>query len=387
MIPKRLRRFYALALSLGIGITLLALSLLVPIVSTTTDFSIYNTGWNGTSKLAIKTYQAGKFVPTLEIRNTGTEVDPVVKSFTTADIEPSRGAIFIIGPSTSFSKTDGAYVSSFLANGGIVVLADDFGTGNSLLSQLNTTSRFADQLVIDFAFQKKPEFVVAYNFEVQHELTTGVSMLLLNYPSAISPSSNSTVLATTSSASWMDLNANEFRDPNEPVGPFPLLTVETMGRGTLVLLADPSVLINSMEPYLDNGVFVDNLLRFASYGRSQVLIDESHRDFFDPIGFSVAFLGELSETARLAIIVFVIVAFFLATTDILARTWRLAKKVSLKVWGKVTGLFVRRRPAEVDTLMNDEELLGKVLERHPDWKRGVLTRLIRLINRHGAVEE
>lgn len=388
MMPRRLRRFYALALSIGVGATLLGLSLVVPVVSTTTDFSIYNSGWNGTSRLAVKTYKAGVFVPTLALRSSGTEVDPVVRSLSAAGVDPARGTIIIIGPSKGFSKADGAFVQSFLANGGLVVLADDFGTGNSLLGQLNTTSRFTGKLVIDLAFEKKPEFAVAYNFYGPHELLSNVSLLLLNYPTAIIPSRNATVLATTSSASWMDMDGDEFRDSNEPAGPFPLLTVERVGKGTLVLLSDPSVLINSMSERLDNGVFVDNLLAFASKGRSQVLIDESHRNFFDPIGFSVSLSGRLSDGAKLGAVLLAVAVFFMATTDIVPRTWRLARRSASRAWRALSRVFSREpTPRGADTFMSDEELLEKVLERHPDWKRGVLARLIRLIDRHGAVEE
>jgi hypothetical protein len=386
MIPPRLKRFYALAISIGLAVTVLMLSLLVPIVGTTTDFSIYNAGWNGTSKLAIKSYQVGKLVPALEVRNTGTGIDPVVTSLADSGIDPARGALFIIGPSKPFSKSDGDYVAGFLSAGGTVVLADDFGTGNSLLSQLNTTSRFADQLVVDFAFEKKPEFVVAYNFVEGSPLTDNVSMMLLNYPSAISKGSRASVLATTSSASWMDMNGNEFRDPDEPVGPFPILTVESVGLGTLVLLSDPSVLINSMAQYLDNAVFADNLLAFASEGRSQVLFDESHRNFVNPIAFSMRLTGQLSDGSRFVIVLVAVTAFFLTTTDIVPRTYRLATRTGLRVWRYLAGLFAHRREETVDTFMSDEELVGKVLEKHPDWRRGVLTRLIRQINRHGAVK-
>ena len=385
MIPARLKRFYALAIAIGIAVTVLSLSLLVPIVGTTTDFSIYNSGWNGTSKLAVKTYETGKFVPTLQVRNTGTTLDPIITSFTSADLDPARGAIVIIGPSKSFSRTDGSYIASFLSKGGIVVLANDFGTGNSLLSQLSTGSRFTGQLVVDFAFEKKPEFVVAYNINQDHPLTSKVSMMLMNYPSAISKGPEATVLASTSDASWMDLDGNEFRDANEPTGPFPLLTVEGVGLGTLVLLSDPSVLINSMGSQLDNSVFVDNLLKFVSEGRTQVLIDESHRNYIDPIGFSTRFVGTLTETSELVIMAVAIAAFFLTTTDVVPIAFRLMTSTGLRIWRFVVRPFVKERTQKEDTFINDEELVGKVLERHPEWKRGVLSRLVRQINRHGAV--
>lgn len=386
MIPSRLKRLYALAISIGIAVIVLGLGLLVPVVGTATDFSIYNTGWNGTSGLAVKTYETGKLVPTLEVRGTGVEVEPVIISFTRMDLNPGTSCLVIIGPSKAFSDADAAYAAQFLAQGGLVFLADDFGTGNSLLTKLGVSSRFSGNLIVDLAFEKKPEFTVAYNFDDQSPLTEGVSMMLLNYPSSISPGANATVLATTSEASWMDKDGNEFMDEGEPMGPFPFLTVERVGNGTLLLLSDPSVLINSMTDHLDNGVFVDNLLAYCSQGRSAVIIDESHRNYIDPISFSIRMLGGLTEGMRLALVVVILVAFFLATTDVVMRTRRIMVRVWRRMWRALTGLFRRERAEEEHRFKSDDELIEEVLAKHPDWRRGVVSRLLRQINRHGSVK-
>jgi hypothetical protein len=385
MMPGRLKRFYALAISIGLAALLLGLSLVVPVVGTATDFSIYNTGWNGTSNIAIKTYQAGKFVPSLELRGTGAQVEPAIISLDHAGINPADSSIIIIGPSKAFTDADGDYVSDFLAKGGVVVLADDFGTGNSLLERLDTSSSFSNGLVVDLAFEKKPEFVVAYNFDPESPITENVSMALLNYPSSISPSPTASVLATTSAASWVDTEPDQFKAPGEPSGPFPIITLERVGRGLLLLVSDPSIMINSMADQLDNQVLVDNILEFASAGRSAVLIDESHRMYFDPISFSSGIVGSLSDEAKLTLIIVIIVSFFLATTDTLARITRFTVKWSLRIWRALTRPFRKEGPEEADRFMSDDELMEKVLERHPEWNKGVLRRLLRQIERHGAV--
>ena len=385
MMAPKLKRFYALALSIGLACVLLALSLLVPAVSTSTDFSIYNAGWNGTSGLAVRTYEEGKFVPTLELKGTGASVEPAIIALDRVRLDPASSAMMIIGPSKGFSDSDGDHVYQFLVRGGKVLLADDFGTGNSLLERLGTSSRFTGALVLDLAFQKSPEFAVAYDLDDESDITHNVSLALLNHPSAVSPGTNASVLASTGAGSWVDSDGDLLMDEDEPSGPFPFLTVEYIGKGVLVLLSDPSLLINGMYDQLDNHVLVDNLLVFLSEDRDSVLMDESHRDYFDPLSFSSRALAGIGEAAKLALVVFIVAAFFLATTDVVPRTYRLVRGWAGKAWRRATSWFAKEKEPEEDTFMTDEEILSKVLEKHPGWNRGVLARLLRQIGRHGDV--
>ncbi len=386
MMPSRLKRFYALAVTLGLACIFLALSLVVPVVGTTTDFSIYNAGWNGTSGLAVRTYKTGEFVPALELRGTDASIEPAIIALDRVELDPLTSSIIIIGPSRTFTKADGDYMSDFLQGGGTVLLADDFGSANTLLAYLDTSSRFTKNLVLDLAFEKKPEFVVAYNFE-ESDLTEEVSTILLNYPSSLKPSASAEVLATTSQASWVDLNDNMYKDDNEVSGPFPLLSVEQVGKGTLILLADPSILINSMYDQLDNSVLVDNILAFLSEGRTDILIDESHRNFFDPLSFTSNVLMGIGEDAKLALIIIIVVAFFLATTDVLQMTCRFILKSMNTAWSRVLRKFTKEQATMPDAFLNDDEILRRVMERHPNWNKGVLSHLMRQLQRHGAVKK
>ncbi|MEM4277418.1 MAG: hypothetical protein QXQ13_08065, partial [Thermoplasmata archaeon] len=63
----RLQRGYAAIAMVVTAIVFLAVSMQSPVVSTTVDFSIYNSGWNGVSGLAVLTYRAGKFAPSFQV--------------------------------------------------------------------------------------------------------------------------------------------------------------------------------------------------------------------------------------------------------------------------------------------------------------------------------
>jgi len=71
-VQVRVRRGFAAVGAMAIAAVLLIISMAAPIVSTSADFSIFNSGWNGTSKLAILTYKAGKFVPDFQVKSSGT---------------------------------------------------------------------------------------------------------------------------------------------------------------------------------------------------------------------------------------------------------------------------------------------------------------------------
>ncbi len=256
---------------------ILILSMTSPMVTNSADFSIYNRGWNGCSRLAVRTYESGRFTPNLAL-DTGEELGVANRDLSSYDIEPEKTTIVILGPSTNFNSRDITYIHNFLQQGGILLLGDDFGSGNTLLDGLEgTRSRFIQTPVLDLSFEKKPHFAVAYDIE-EHQLTQGVEHLLLNKPATMSADENATILVHTSRASWLDRNDNGIWDKGEPRGSFPILSLESYGDGKLILLSDPSILINSMHDKLDNSELINNLFVFISSDRENIIFDESHRD-------------------------------------------------------------------------------------------------------------
>ena len=146
-----IKRLYYFLILLGVCALLFILAFATPVVVNSSDFSIYNPGWNGCSDIAIKTYRMGRLQPTFYFEEN--EMTLAQKSFAEYDLDAESSTILIIGPKTSFSSYEIRYVRGFLKNGGVVLLADDFGTGNSLLEGINATSRFSGDLLLDFSFQ------------------------------------------------------------------------------------------------------------------------------------------------------------------------------------------------------------------------------------------
>lgn len=388
---SRLRRGFAAVAAMALAVTLLALTMTAPVISTTADFSIFNSGWNGTSGLAIHTYHAGKFSPTFEVESTGTEITIAQVSLSRISFEPAADALVIIGPTIAFTSSEGAIVGDFVRNGGMLLLADDFGTGNTLLAGMGSTSRFSGELVMDLAFEKQPEFSVCFDIRPD-PLTSNVSTLLLNYPSSLvlnDPASS--IIARSSIASWLDTSGDRLHEPGEPQGPFPILAREEMGQGTIVLLSDPSILINGMSANLDNLVFSTNLMDYISSHRSSVYFDESHRDFFDPVAVAFKFTGDLSLNAKATLVVIAFILVLWISTDLVDKTVEWMSRKLRSGFYTILGALVPRRWSRKEAVRveqrTQEELVQMIAEKHPDWRNGLVRYLLRERERHRKMLE
>ncbi len=366
-----------------IAIILICISMITPAVSSSEDFSIFNSGWNGTSDLAMATYKSGKFAPSFVTKATGTDIDVVQLGFERLALNATESSLVVIGPSLSFSAADGGIVGDFVRGGGVLLLADDFGTGNQLLTAMGASTRISGQLVMDLAFDKKPEFSVCFDLRAD-PLTRNVSSVLLNYPSSlmVDPSTTKT-LAYSSIASWQDMNGNNERDLGEPTGPFPVLAREKLGNGTVIVLSDPSVLINGMAKNLNNSAFDENVISEICTGRASVFFDESHRDFFNPVAVTLQFSTSTSDTAKGIIVVLAFLLVLWMATDYLDRAVEIVLARARVLYGaimKVLFGWMQKGARAVEPTA--DQLETKLLREHPEWRPGMLRFIMKEHSRH-----
>jgi hypothetical protein len=388
-VASRLRRSYAAVAVMAVAIALLIISMTAPVASSSADFSIFNSGWNGTSQLAVLTYQTGKFAPAFQVQSTGTDVTIEQADLTTIDLDPDANALVIIGPTKAFTSAEGAHVSEFVRAGGELLLADDFGTGNSLLQGIGATSRFSGDLVVDLAYDKQPEFSVLFDLRTD-PLTKNVSTLLLNYPSSLSINTTTTeAVAYSSIASWLDTNGNRLQEWGEPRGPFPMIARERMGAGSILLISDPSVLINGMRDNMDNGVFGTNVIDEVCAGRTAVYFDESHRTFLDPVSITLEFTGKVSTDAKAALAAIALLLTLWISTDLVDRAVAWSRRKVGRGLTIVLALlplkFLKQRTPERQKPLGTDELIAKAAEEHPEWRTGLVRYLLRERDRHGKL--
>jgi len=383
MISARAKRLYIITATVALSVLILGLSLLAPILSTTEDFSIYNTGWNGTSDLAVTVYRSGRMIPTLAISSTDSDLTVLHLPLNQFELDPAASSLIIIGPSKLFSVAEGELVGEFVRNGGKLLLADDFGTGNTLLKAMNATSRFSRYLLMDLAFEKQPEFSVCFDLSPDSNVTAGVTTFLMNYPSTIDVGVNTSVIAWSSVASYKDIYGDHLRNWSDPRGPFPIIAIEKLGLGEILLMSDPSILINGMLRQADNEALANNTMLYLGEDRGEVFFDESHRNYFDPVSISIMAIGELSDFAKALIMALIAMVLLTFLTDYPRILLREITRRALWLWRAILRVASRKKVTEGELKpLTDTELVVAVMERHPDWRRSMLTHLLTQADYH-----
>ncbi len=250
-----MRRLLWVAAFFVAGIILL---LSLHLSTTTAEFSRYNTGWNGTSDL----------FATLEERGAVFVTDPQQLDGVTG------GLLLVIAPDTKFTPEEGERYRRFVTSGNTLLVADDFGTGNTLLSGLDTEIRF---IVRNLSSMDRatgdPGSVIGYP-SGNHTLLSGVGRVVLDRPSALEKGDP---LIRTSMLSWLDAGGKK----GVEFGKYVVMSEDRIGAGELLALSDGSVFINGMLRTGENSRLIENILVY----RDTLLVDQTHSRTADTGGF------------------------------------------------------------------------------------------------------
>jgi hypothetical protein len=220
------------------------------------DFRMENRFWNGTGDLSARY--------------------PILPLQAFADLPPSpEGATLILIPYLECSPAELGQLGSFINRGGTLILADDYGHGNQVLEYLELKTRFAGQPLLSPLINYKNEQFPRITQLEPDPLTDNVTSLVLNHATSLIDAGPADTLARSSSFSFLDQNGDGAREDGEPAGPLPVISRHHLGNGQLILIADPSLFINSMK-IEDNGRFIQNIAAVAPAG---VYIDQSHLPF------------------------------------------------------------------------------------------------------------
>jgi hypothetical protein len=181
----------------------------------------------------------------------------------------------IIGPSTDFTKDESSKIGNFLDRGGIVLLADDFGSGNSLLRALNVNASFSEKPLADlYYYSKNPSFPIITDF-ARNAMTNRLTAIVLDRPTFIETSNSSSAsdIAWSSPFSFIDPTGEGKPSANETLNSYLVMASAKIGSGTLILLADPSMFINDIISAYDNLRLFRNMV---TLGGGSVILDTAH---------------------------------------------------------------------------------------------------------------
>ena len=243
----------------AVVIVILALSLVsIWFYPSVRDFMASNSMWNG-------------------IRNFSSESGTKnIESLEELPRAPQRTVLLLI-PYVQFSDEELSDVKRFASDGGTLLLMDDYGYGNDILAYLGLPVRFDGRPLLDPLFSfKNPRMPRITDFKPEIK-NSGINSVTLNHATVLTDVEESQLLAWSSADSFLDSNRDESRSLDEPNGPFPIAARLPFGQGRVVIVSDPSVMINSMVGRDDNYRFMQYLLALLDASKPcTILLDRSH---------------------------------------------------------------------------------------------------------------
>lgn len=217
------------------------------------DFRTDNPFWNGANNLSSSC--------------------PVQSLQSLSDLPSSpEGTTLIMVPYLEYTSGELEKLESYIAKGGTLVLADDYGHGNQILESFGLTMRFAGQTLLDPLINYKNKMFPRIADLKPQTILGNTENLVLNHATALVNVSSADTLAQSSHFSFLDQNENGNWEEEETTGPLPVISIHNFGSGRILLLADPSLLINSMMEMEGNR----SLLQSITATAARIYIDQSH---------------------------------------------------------------------------------------------------------------
>ncbi|PWR71759.1 DUF4350 domain-containing protein [Methanospirillum stamsii] len=222
-----------------------SISCLILFSTNNLEFSKSNPGWNGTSQFFSDTDRH----TTVEIYN--------LSQLTNAE----NVTLLIIAPDNEFFPNQTVLYRDFLLRGNTIILADDFGTGNSLLKGIGSHISLLRGILTSVDRAYNDGYTVVTYPASEHPLLSGVDSLVLERSSTLL---GGEPLITSSLFSWVDRDEDKEITKKELLGKYTVMSGEKIGNGEIIVLSDPSIFINSMrnlENKYSNPIFIKNIIQ------------------------------------------------------------------------------------------------------------------------------
>jgi hypothetical protein len=221
------------------------------------DFMISNTIWNGVNDFSRESGAKG------------------INSLLPLADSPERTALVLV-PYRQPENAQMAAVQLFLDSGGTLILMDDYGYGNDVLNYLGLAVRFSGKPLLDPLFCYRNQRLPRVTGIAPDVRALGVNVLVLNHATALEGIDPAAQIAWSSDAGFLDTNDDGKWETGEPEGPLPVAARFRYGKGIINVVADPSIMINSMVGRDDNHRFMEYLTLDYKGDKLNVIIDQLH---------------------------------------------------------------------------------------------------------------
>ncbi|QLG27440.1 DUF4350 domain-containing protein [Halorarum halophilum] len=348
----------------------LCLSIIVAGVTSAAAFGAYNAKWDGASQL--RGIADGEDTTATVVTN--------VSEY--GEVDPSGTVAIVLAPEEPYGPADQAVLNRFVREGGTLLVAEDYGsTGNELLVGVGASTRVDGRPLRDERrYYRSPAFPVADGVG-NHPLTAGVDGITLNHGSVLTTengtavASEATPVANSSAYGYLDTNGNEELDQSESLQKRPVVAVESVGDGQVIVVSDPSAFINTMLDRPGNAQFVANVMG----AHDRVLLDYSHVTGQPPL---VAIALALQKSSVLTALVGVLGLLAVAILGSGATFWRrLVATFDLhSSRGRVSG--TQGVSGRTRLHIDEAALAASLRERHPEWDEDRVDRVITAVIAH-----
>ncbi|MFI5306754.1 MAG: DUF4350 domain-containing protein [Polyangiales bacterium] len=193
------------------------------------DYGPDNRGWNGASELLAIAQQTG-----IEVR--------AQERIDLASLRPTDG-LLVLYPRHAPPRVD---LSAFMVEGGRLAIADDFGAGASLLAAFGVSRSAPHAVPAERRLRGNPNLLIAKP-RIHHPLSENVLAVVTNHPQVLHHPELEAVFSLDDQRGAVVLTG-------------------AVGKGRLVALGDPSMLINNMLELRGNRELARNLVRYLSQG-------------------------------------------------------------------------------------------------------------------------
>jgi hypothetical protein len=289
----------------------------------TLPFSIYNTSsdpGDGCSELAVTLNTAGH------------NVSPLISSLSVINGIPQNSVLCLIGSTHLFSFVDSSALVGFFLEGGSMLIADDFGSGNSILDSLALilqgsgwpTQMIGPLPVSAIGFDRgllldadnndngRPLLPVITAFNDGGRIFSSSHRVVMNFATGLKGIQPNQSIAVSSDNSWIVAGdvynlIQQGLDPSyiaynatrgDQPGPFPLLAEIQIGPGRIMLLSDPSIFINNMIDRGTNRAFARELFTYLAQqaNADTIVIDHNHLGWspMAPVLYVGLMLGQIT---------------------------------------------------------------------------------------------
>ncbi len=200
--------------------------------------------------------------------------------------DQNNSILFIIGVEKRYSEFEASALQEYMSNGGSLVLADDFGYGNSVISGFQQVgASFFNEPLYDLRGWQPGDNASIVHLEALPSTFGGHSYeLLWSRATALKVSNSTTLHAMSSAHSFVDMDGNGEGDEDEVAnqerGGIPTIIEVKVGKngGKMIILADPSMFINDLLGMDDNWEFTRDMVEYlakSSPSKTTIIFEES----------------------------------------------------------------------------------------------------------------